>query len=64
MEFWYDRTQKLIGQENYKKIQNSCVAVVGLGGVGGSIAEALCRSGVGKLIIMDFDNIDITNINR
>ncbi len=64
MEIWYNRTQRLIGEENYKKIQNSCVAVVGLGGVGGSIAEALCRSGVGKLIIMDFDDIDITNINR
>ncbi len=64
MSKWYDRTKILIGDNNFDKLQDSQVAVIGLGGVGGACAEALCRSGIGTLIIMDHDTVDITNINR
>jgi tRNA A37 threonylcarbamoyladenosine dehydratase len=58
------RTKLLIGAENLKKLQNACVLVAGLGAVGGFAAEALARSGVGKFILIDFDTVQITNINR
>lgn len=64
MDKWYARTKLLIGKDNFIKLQNSIVAVIGLGGVGGACAEALCRSGIGTLILMDHDCVDITNINR
>lgn len=60
----FDRIEKLIGKENLEKIQSSCVAVVGLGGVGGYAVEALVRSGVGTLIIVDYDRVDVSNLNR
>jgi tRNA A37 threonylcarbamoyladenosine dehydratase len=53
-----------IGEENFKKINNSKVLILGIGGVGSYAAEALARSGVGTLILVDYDKIDITNINR
>lgn len=59
-----DRIIKLIGKDNYQKIQNTTIAVIGLGGVGGYAVEALIRSGITNIIIVDYDNIDITNINR
>jgi tRNA threonylcarbamoyladenosine dehydratase len=60
----YDRTELLIGQESLKKLKEAKVLVVGLGGVGGYIAEALARAGVGTLGLCDFDVVDRTNINR
>lgn len=60
----FDRTQKLIGQDQLNALANKCVAVFGLGGVGSYVAEALVRSGVGHLILVDKDVVDITNINR
>lgn len=60
----HSRTRKLIGYDGLTKLQNAYVAVIGLGGVGGSAAEALLRSGIGKLDIYDGDNIEITNLNR
>ena len=60
----FDRTEKLIGSNNLNKIKNTTIAVVGLGGVGGYALECLVRSGIEKLIIVDYDTIDITNINR
>ena len=45
---WLDRTALLIGEESMEKLKNSTVAIVGLGGVGGSAAEAICRMGVGR----------------
>lgn len=60
----FDRTAALIGNENLNKLKKSCVAVVGIGGVGSAAAEALCRSGIGRLILLDSDNVDETNINR
>ena len=61
---WLQRTQVLLGDDNMQKLQNSTVAVLGLGGVGGSAAEAICRMGVGKMILVDNDCVDITNLNR
>ena len=61
---WLDRTYKLIGKENVEKLKNSTVAVFGLGGVGSYVVEALARSGIQNLIIIDKDIVDITNINR
>lgn len=60
----FSRTELLIGSEGLKKLRDSTVAVFGLGGVGGYAAEALCRAGVGRLVIVDFDDVCVTNINR
>lgn len=58
------RTEMLIGAEAQKKLNNSSVAVFGLGGVGSFTVEALARSGVGHFTLVDFDTVDQTNINR
>lgn len=60
----FDRTRRLIGEENFLKLQTSTVAIFGIGGVGSFTVEALARSGVGHLILIDKDNVDVTNINR
>jgi len=58
------RTEFLLGDEGIDKLQGSHVVVFGVGGVGSFTVEALARAGVGKLTIVDFDVVDITNINR
>ena len=58
------RTAILLGDEALKKLKNAKVAVFGLGGVGGYVVEALARSGIGSLELVDHDTISITNINR
>lgn len=58
------RTGLIIGNEGIEKLQNSNVIVFGVGGVGSFAAEAIARAGVGKMTIVDFDDVDITNINR
>lgn len=60
----FSRTELLLGSEGMEKLKNSHVAVFGIGGVGGHAAEALARSGVGKLDLIDSDVISVTNINR
>jgi len=60
----FKRTQMLIGSDGLEKLQNSHVAVFGIGGVGSFTVEALVRGGIGTLTIIDFDVIDETNINR
>ncbi|HEX8961151.1 MAG TPA: tRNA threonylcarbamoyladenosine dehydratase [Geobacteraceae bacterium] len=60
----FSRTELLVGPEGVQKLKKASVAVFGLGGVGGFAAEALCRAGVGRLIIVDFDDICLTNVNR
>ncbi len=60
----YTRVINLIGEENFNKIRNTTVLVAGLGGVGGYTLEALVRSGIGKVVIIDKDTVDITNLNR
>ncbi len=58
------RTERLIGPENIERLAGAHVAVFGLGGVGSYVTEALCRGGVGKLTLVDYDTIDISNLNR
>lgn len=60
----FSRTQRLIGQAALTKLQNSHVLLFGVGGVGGALAEALVRSGIGALTLVDADRVDITNLNR
>lgn len=60
----FSRTRLLVGQTALKKLQNAKVAVFGIGGVGGYAAEALARSGVGSLVLVDNDKVSLTNINR
>lgn len=60
----FSRTELLLGAEAMKKLRNARVAVFGLGGVGGYTVEALARSGIGSLELVDHDTISITNINR
>ena len=58
------RTQMLLGTEALEKLQKARVAVFGIGGVGGYTVEALARSGVGALDLIDNDTVSISNINR
>lgn len=60
----FSRTELAIGPEGLAKMKDSTVAVLGIGGVGGIAAEALARSGIGRIILIDKDVVDITNINR
>lgn len=60
----FQRLKILIGEENFSKLASATVAVFGVGGVGSFAAEALARSGIGRIILIDKDNIDETNINR
>ncbi len=64
METQFSRTELLIGKEAVEKLKNSRVAVFGIGGVGGFTVEALARSGVGQLDIIDSDTVSSSNINR
>lgn len=61
---WLERTALLIGAESIRKLEQSSVLVVGLGGVGSYAGEFLARGGVGTMHIIDGDTVDITNINR
>ncbi|MBR4016303.1 MAG: tRNA threonylcarbamoyladenosine dehydratase [Oscillospiraceae bacterium] len=60
----FSRTRFLLGDDGMQKLKNAHVAVFGLGGVGGYVAEALARSGIGALTLVDHDTISLTNINR
>lgn len=60
----FDRFKKLISEDSFENISSKTVLVVGVGGVGGYVVEALVRSGIGKIIIVDGDVVDETNINR
>lgn len=60
----FDRFKKLIGEDSFENISSKTVLVIGVGGVGGYVVEALVRSGIGKIIIVDGDVVDETNINR
>ena len=65
MEFEFlKRTENLIGKENVRKIQNSKVIVYGIGGVGSFVVEGLVRAGIGSIVLVDKDIVDVTNINR
>lgn len=60
----FSRTRLLVGQEAMDKLKSAKVAIFGVGGVGGYVAEALARSGVGNLVLVDNDTVSLTNINR
>ena len=60
----FDRLEKLIGSSNLDKIKNTKVLVVGLGGVGGHAVLSLVRSGIEDITIVDYDLVDISNLNR
>ncbi|MDQ0269575.1 tRNA threonylcarbamoyladenosine dehydratase [Cytobacillus purgationiresistens] len=60
----FSRNELAIGKEGLDIMKNSTVAVLGIGGVGTFAAEALARSGVGRLVLVDKDDVDITNVNR
>ena len=53
----FSRTQLLLGKESIERLQNACVAVFGIGGVGGYVCEALVRSGVGAFDLIDDDKV-------
>ncbi len=61
---WEKRTSLVVGDEGIEKLNNASVIIFGVGGVGGFAAEAIARAGVGNITIVDFDDVDITNINR
>lgn len=60
----FSRMQLLVGADGLKKLQSASVAVFGVGGVGSYAVEALARAGIGKLTLIDFDEICISNVNR
>ncbi|MCM3358462.1 MULTISPECIES: tRNA threonylcarbamoyladenosine dehydratase [unclassified Psychrobacillus] len=60
----FSRNELAIGREGVELLKNTTVAILGVGGVGSFAAEACARSGVGRIILVDKDNVDITNINR
>ncbi len=64
MESALQRTELLIGKDKLEKIKNTHIALFGVGGVGGFVAEALARCGVQRLTLVDDDTVNITNLNR
>ncbi|MBP3691920.1 MAG: tRNA threonylcarbamoyladenosine dehydratase [Clostridia bacterium] len=64
MDAFFERTQSVIGSNGVKALQGATVAVIGLGGVGSFLAEALARCGVGRLILIDGDRVTESNVNR
>ena len=64
MENWQERTEMLFGKEGCEKLKAAMVVVVGVGGVGGFAAEMLARAGVGHLVVVDSDDVSVTNRNR
>ena len=64
MDQRFQRTEILIGKEGTRILATSRVAVFGVGGVGSFVVEALARVGIGSFLLIDFDTVDITNVNR
>ena len=64
MKTYLDKSIQLLGEENIKSLGDKTVLVIGLGGVGGTALEALARSGIKKFVLIDFDKVDETNLNR
>ena len=64
MENRFDRTEMLIGKDGLSCLSKSKVLIFGIGGVGGYVTEALARSGVGSMVLVDNDTVSVTNINR
>ena len=64
MDYAFSRTEMLIGKEGMDRLKGSRAAVFGIGGVGSYAVEALARCGIGSLVLVDADDVEITNINR
>ena len=64
MQEQFSRTELLIGKETVEKLQNAKVAIFGIGGVGSYVVEGLVRAGVQKFILVDNDEVSVSNINR
>lgn len=64
MKEWEKRTGLIVGDRGIEKLNNANVIIFGVGGVGGFAAEAIARAGIGNITLVDFDDVDITNINR
>lgn len=64
MDNMFERTKLLIGENGFDMLKEATVLIVGVGGVGSICTESLARAGVGKLVVVDGDNIDPTNLNR
>ncbi len=64
MEDQFSRTRLLIGNDRMERLHHSMVTVVGCGAVGSVVAEALARTGVGQITVIDFDRVSLSNINR
>ena len=64
MDEKFSRTEMLVGNDGMKKLSNAKVAIFGLGGVGSFVCEGLARSGIGNFVLVDFDKVDESNINR
>ena len=60
----FSRLSKVIGEDSVELLNKKCVLILGVGGVGGYVCEGLVRSGIGTVILVDFDVVDETNINR
>lgn len=63
-ETLYSRTEMMLGEEAVERLKGAHVAVFGVGGVGGFVAEAIARAGVGKITLIDSDKVSVSNINR
>lgn len=61
---WLNRSEMLLGKDILHKLEQTRVCIIGLGGVGSYAAEALARAGIGKFVLIDFDVVSITNLNR
>lgn len=64
MENLFIRTKGLLGEEHFDRIKDTKICIVGLGGVGGTAFEALVRSGISNFLIIDFDEVNESNLNR
>ena len=63
-EEWYRALSERHGEKTQKSFESATVAICGLGGLGSNIAFALSRAGIGKLILIDYDSVDVTNLHR
>ncbi|MBQ8177297.1 MAG: sulfur carrier protein ThiS adenylyltransferase ThiF [Oscillospiraceae bacterium] len=61
---WYNKLEMRHGKELQQKFSSACIAVCGLGGLGSNVAISLARAGIGKLMLIDFDKVDISNLHR
>ncbi len=64
MSDYLARSKQLLGEEKIKALEDKAILVIGVGGVGGTALEALARSGFKKFVLIDFDKVDISNLNR